>query len=72
LPGGFGHPQAITTKSRVYLLGNGPSKWASASTTVYTALINSDGIIGSWTTGTSLPGALSFSQAILPNQEFIC
>jgi hypothetical protein len=47
----------------VYLLGgyNG-SAYVS---TVYTAPINSDGTLGTWTTGTSLPGALSHSQAIV-------
>jgi hypothetical protein len=33
--------------------------------TVYTAPINSDGSLGTWTTGTSLPGVLSESQAIV-------
>jgi hypothetical protein len=47
----------------VYLLGgyNG-SGWVS---TVYTAPINSDGSLGTWTTGTSLPGVLGYSQAIV-------
>jgi len=47
--------QAIVTNSRVYLLGgyNG-----AAVATVYTAPINSDGTLGTWTTGTSLPSAI--------------
>jgi hypothetical protein len=47
----------------VYLLGgyNG-SAYVS---TVYTAPINSDGSLGTWTTGTSLPGVFSLSQAIV-------
>ena len=63
LPGALGVSQAIVTKDRVYLLGgyNG-SAYVS---TVYTAPINSDGTLGSWTTGTSLPGALGSSQAIV-------
>jgi hypothetical protein len=33
--------------------------------TVYTAPINADGTLGVWTTGTSLPAAVSHSQAIV-------
>jgi N-acetylneuraminic acid mutarotase len=47
----------------VYLLG-GYSGGGYVST-VYTAPINSDGSLGTWTTGTSLPGALGNSQAIV-------
>ena len=55
--------QAIVTKNRVYLLGGyGVSSWVS---TVYTAPINADGTLGTWSTGPSLPGALAGSQAIV-------
>jgi len=63
LPGALGHSQAIVTKSRVYLLGG--SNGSSAVSTVYTASINLSGTLGTWTTGTSLPGALSHFQAIV-------
>ena len=63
LPGALGLSQAIVTKNRVYLLGghigSGPTS------TVYTAPINEDGTLGTWTTGTSLPGALGLSQGIV-------
>ncbi|NTW91813.1 MAG: hypothetical protein HGA35_07810, partial [Erysipelotrichaceae bacterium] len=36
-----------------------------SSATVYTASVNTDGTLGAWTTGTSLPGVLSHSQAIV-------
>ena len=63
LPGTVAHSQAIVTKNRVYLLGgyiNG-----SPSSTVYTAPINLDGTLGAWTTSTSLPGTVYYSQAIV-------
>ncbi|MFA5669914.1 MAG: hypothetical protein WCX83_00195 [Candidatus Cloacimonas sp.] len=63
LPGALAYSQAIVTKNRVYLLsGYNGSAWVA---TVYTAPINTDGTIGTWTTGTSLPGALALSQAIV-------
>ena len=67
LPGTVCDSQAIVTSSRVYLLGgviNG-----SSSSTVYTAPINSDGTLGTWTTGTSLPGTVSYSQAIVTSSR---
>ena len=67
LPGVLGYSQAIVTNSRVYLLG-GYSGTAAVST-VYTAPINSDGTLGTWTTGTSLPGILDASQAIVTNSR---
>ena len=63
LPGVFGWSSAIVTKNRVYLCGG--STGATTVTTVYTAPINSDGTLGTWVTGTSLPGALSTSQAVV-------
>ena len=63
LPGVLGDSQAIVTSSRVYLLGGGNG--SSYVSTVYTASINSDGTLGTWTTGTSLPGVLGRSQAIV-------
>ena len=63
LPGALGRSQAIVTQDRVYLLGG--FSGVSAVATVYTAPINSDGTLGSWTTGTSLPGVLGASQAIV-------
>ena len=53
LPGTVGVSQAIVTSSRVYLLGGLIND--SWSSTVYTAPINSDGTLGTWTTGTELP-----------------
>jgi N-acetylneuraminic acid mutarotase len=63
LPDALSYPQAVVTKNRVYLLGGQGS--SSIVSTVYTAPINTDGTLGTWTTGTSLPGALCFSQAVV-------
>ena len=63
LPGILAESQAIVTKNRVYLLGGYDDN--SYVNTVYTALINEDGSLGAWTTGTSLPGNLGDSQAIV-------
>lgn len=63
LPTSLFSPQAIVTKNRVYLLGgyNGSDNIK----TVYTAPINADGTLGTWTTGTSLPIAIGSAQAIV-------
>jgi hypothetical protein len=63
LPGNLCHSQAIVTKSRVYLLGGNDGN--NNTSVVYTAQINSDGTLGTWTTGTSLPSAFAWSQAIV-------
>jgi N-acetylneuraminic acid mutarotase len=63
LPGVKIVASAVITKNRVYLLGgNNGSAYVS---TVYTAPINADGTLGTWTTGTSLPVELSSSQVIM-------
>ena len=63
LPGTVADSQAIVTNSRVYLLGGQINGTASA--TVYTAPINTDGTLGTWTTATALPGTVTGSQAIV-------
>ena len=67
LPGIVGNSQAIVTNSRVYLLGG--HNGSSYVSTVYTAPINPDGTLGTWTTSTSLPGVLGYSQAIVTNSR---
>ena len=69
LPGPLAYGQPITTNSRVYLLGGSDSGGGPAVSIVYTAPINTDGTLGTWTTGTSLPGALGSSQAIVTNSR---
>ncbi|EKD89618.1 MAG: hypothetical protein ACD_33C00030G0004 [uncultured bacterium] len=63
LPGTVAYSQAIVTKNRVYLLGG--FFGSSANSAVYTATINADGTLGTWTTGTSLPATVYQSQAIV-------
>lgn len=63
LPGPLILSQAIVTKNRVYLLGGRDT--SGFLSTVYTALINEDGTLGTWSTGTSLPETLGGSQAIV-------
>lgn len=65
LPGTLFASQVIVTKNRVYMLGGSLSSSSSPVSTVYTAPINSDGTLGTWTTGTSLPGGLYASQAVV-------
>ena len=65
LPGTLHDSQAIVTKNRVYLLGGDPSGGYTSTATVYTAPINTDGTLGTWTIGTPLPGPVSQSQAIV-------
>lgn len=48
----------FVTKNRVYVAG-GISGYPTRAATVYTAPINSDGTLGSWTTGPSLPEPIS-------------
>ena len=57
LPNPLGHSQAIVTKNRVYLLGGYDGN--SHTDVVYTAPINSDGTLGTWTTGTPLPTVIT-------------
>ena len=63
LPTALRSSQAIVTKNRVYILGG--HNGSSAVSVVYSAVINADGTIGSWTTETSLPGSLNSSQAVV-------
>ena len=63
LPIAVGNSQAIVTKNRVYLLGgfNGSNYVATG----YTAPINADGTLGTWTAGTALPVGLGYSESIV-------
>ena len=47
----------------------GGTNGTAAVSTEYTAPINSDGTLGTWTTGTNLPGPLYASQAVVTNSR---
>ena len=64
MPGILSNSQAIVTKNRVYLLGGNISNGVSTNI-VYTAPINSDGTLGTWTTDVSLPLAIHAAQAVV-------
>lgn len=64
LPVNQGGHRAILTKNRIYLAG-GYSDNKIANANVFTASVNPDGTLGTWTTSTSLPGALSHSEAVV-------
>ena len=67
LPASVSDSQAIVTNTHVYLLGGYNS--GAYSSTVYTAPINTDGTLGAWTTGTSLPVTVACSQAIVTKTQ---
>ena len=63
LPNALAYSQAVVTKSRVYLLGGIYD--GDFTSDVYTAPVSLDGTLGTWTTGPSLPNALSDAQVIV-------
>lgn len=65
LPGKLAYSQLVVTKNRVYLLG-GLRKRNEETSVIYTASINDDGTLNSWTTSNySLPEPITGSQALL-------
>jgi len=71
IPGELYSSSLIVTKNRVHLLG-GLNNSATTIATVYTAPINTDGTLGAWTTGGSLPAAVRLSQAVVTkNRAYI-
>ena len=63
IPGILGLSQLVNTGKRLYLLG-GSTDDADTVSTVYTAPINADSTIGTWTEGPSLPTPLKGSQSV--------
>lgn len=59
LPIAMNYYSLAVTKNRVYLLGGSPGG-NNALNTVYTAVINADGTIGTWSTATPLPTAMYY------------
>lgn len=54
LPTTIGNPSVVTTKNRVYVIG-GTNSSGTHLNTVYSAPINQDGSLGTWTTDTEVP-----------------
>ncbi len=63
-PNAVGGGQVVVTKNRAYFIGGYTSGLAPISA-VYTATVNPDGTIGSWTAGPSLPSTMDWGQAIV-------
>lgn len=63
LPGILHGATTIVTTNRVYLIGGYNA--GGVANIIYTAPISSDGTIGTWTTGPSMPSVLAYSRAIL-------
>ena len=63
LPGPLRGSQVVAYVNKVYLLGGVNS--SGYTSTVYTTTINSDGTLGTWVTGTSLPINVDGSQIIV-------
>ena len=63
MPSTFAFGEPIVTKNRVYMIGCDFGN--NIVSTVYTAPINADGTLGTWTTGTAMPAGLSFGQGIV-------
>lgn len=63
LPGVSYSHGLLVTKNRVYIAG--VIDGTGATTTVYTAPINSDGTLGGWTTGPALPAAMGEPAAFI-------
>lgn len=66
-PAPLSHAQLIVTFNRLYVLGGTNADGPVSS--VYTATVNSDGSLGSWTSATSLPAALSRFTAIVTRRR---
>lgn len=67
LPALLNPSHLVVTKSRVYLLGGYINITRTAN--VYYAAINTDGTLGTWTTGTAMPAALYSGQAIITSNR---
>ena len=64
IPTGMLFSQAIVCNNRIHILG-GVLGDGSASSTVYTSKINSDGSLSPWALGTNMAASLAYSTAIV-------
>lgn len=63
IPAAIGAGQLVVTKNRVYLIGGFLNTAARSS--VYTAVINTNGTLGTWSTVASLPGLVAHPQSLV-------
>lgn len=64
LPGVATYSSVIVTKNRVYVIG-GQVDAGTVSSSIYTASIDNNGVIGTWSTASNIPGPLYGSCVIL-------
>lgn len=70
LPAAMGSGKVFVTKNRIYMVGGYVN--GAYSSAVYTATIDSNGVIGAWSATTSLPGVLAFSSlAVTCNRVYL-
>lgn len=67
IPASTADAQIVVTKNRVYLIGG--NYYGNHSSAVYTAVINADGTLGSWSAGQSLPESICYSQAVVTDNR---
>jgi len=68
LPGNSALGSVLATKNRVYLIAGSTGSAnieSNPNTTVYTAVINSDGTLGTWTTASGIPQDLSGAELVV-------
>lgn len=68
LPAANTNAQIVSTKDRVFLIG-GSAAGNVASNAVYTAPIDSNGVVGTWSIIGSLPVTLRYSKTIVTNSR---
>ena len=67
IPGPRSYCAVFVTKNRLYLIGGFDG--SSTVSSVYTASINTDGTLGAWTTGTSLPIMLNGAKVFVTSSR---
>lgn len=68
LPAARGGARLFATKNMIYLIGGGLSS-STVTNTVYTAPVLTDGTIGNWSAGTTLPGVLGYTSVIVTSSR---
>lgn len=69
LPGNIYNAITFVTKNTVYVIAGSTTNSATVVASVYKAPINSDGTLGTWTTGTSLPAGFCATSGVIINNK---